>query len=125
VDKLPPTQLKLSILLGVDSFDYIISDTSNQIRVFRSYALDDRDSAEAVKKCFDQDELLRRDYFSTRLTLVSAPFTLTPQNLFKPSAERAYLEQVLELPETHRVLHRQLPTTTNAFPSFVANSKVS
>lgn len=109
VEKLPSAQLKLSILIGVDSFDYIISDTSNQIRAFRSYAFDAGDQLAAVKQSLDRDELLQRDYFSSRLTLLSSPCTLTPQNLFKPSAERAYLEQVVDLPDDHKVLHRQLP----------------
>jgi hypothetical protein len=97
---LPAAKQKLSILIGVDSFDYIITDEAHQISVFKSYALRQNISSNSYTEFedfFRSDRLLNRSYKQCAITTSSPYYTLVPKKLFKPAAAAEYLEQVAAL----------------------------
>lgn len=97
---LPAAKQKLSILIGVDSFDYIITDENNQIHVFKSYGLKQSISSNSYTEFedfFRGDRLLNRTYKQCCITSCGPYFTLVPKKLFKPVSAAEYLEQVAEL----------------------------
>lgn len=97
---LPAAKQKLSILIGVDSFDYIITDDNNQICVFKSYGLKQNISSNSYTEFedfFRGDRLLNRSYQQCCITTCGPYFTLVPKKLFKSAAAPEYLKQVAEL----------------------------
>ena len=97
---LPAAKQKLSILIGVDSFDYIIMDEHNQINVFKSYDLKQSISSNSYTEFedfFRSDRLLNRSYQKCSITTCGPFYTLVPRKLFKAEAASEYLLQVSQL----------------------------
>lgn len=97
---LSASTLKLSILIGMDSFDYMVVDESSRILVFRSYSLAQAISSHSYSEFehfFRSDPLLNRNYGEQVITSCASYYTLVPQKLYKPSAADTYLQQVTDL----------------------------
>jgi hypothetical protein len=103
---LPTSTSKLSILIGMDSFDYMVVDESNRILVFKSYALGQPISAQSYSEfeCFFRmDPLLNRSYQEQIITSCAAYYTLVPKKLFRAKATESYLHQVTDLSERYLI----------------------
>lgn len=103
---LPTSTLKLSILIGMDSFDYMVVDESNRILVFKSYALGQAISAHSYSEFeyfFRTDPLLNRNYQEQTITSCSAYYTLVPKKLFQAKSTDSYLQQVTDLSERYLI----------------------
>ena len=117
------TDYELSILLGVDSFTYLILDEDRLGRAYRSYDLDG--SSEqwplALQRLTAADELLREISFRRiHVGWMAGRTTLVPNRLFSANQRRAYLEQLTELELVDRIwsvpiesLHLQLVYALN------------
>jgi hypothetical protein len=97
---------ELSILLGVDSFTYLILDTDRVGRAYRSYDLDG--STEhwplALQRLTTADELLREIAFKRiHVGWIAGRTTLVPSRLFAANQRRAYLEQLTDLQLEDRI----------------------
>jgi len=94
---LPTSHLKLSILIGMDSFDYMVVDELARIVLFRSYLLNEPISA-ASQAEFDAlmatDAVLSQPFQEQTITTCAAYYTLVPKKLFQPQVVNSYLEQV-------------------------------
>jgi len=99
------TSYKLSILVGMDSFFYLISDAQQNVLVLKSYDFDQKiDSFDALKepfqKIFIEDELLQLPYLSTKVAFVNHQSTLVPNRLFDDNRTESYLEHLTTLKDT-------------------------
>ncbi len=93
-------EYELSILLGVDSFTYLILDSDRLARAYRSYDLDDRSEhwPMALQRLTTADELLHQINFRRiHIGWMAGRTTLVPDRLFSANHRRAYLEQLTEL----------------------------
>lgn len=101
---LPTSKSKLSILVGMDSFDYMVVDDSGRILVFRSYSLGQAISSHSYSEFeyfFRTDPLLNRSYQEQIITSCGAYYTLVPKKLYQASANDSYLQQVTDLSERY------------------------
>ncbi len=99
---------ELSILLGMDSFAYVVKDTATaEVVAFRSVDLQTDDLsqwADAFSVLVSDDELLRLNLFrATRVAVLTPRLTLVPSRLYDPGAAREYLEQLTTLSLEDRV----------------------
>ncbi len=102
---------ELSILIGMDSFDYMVLDSQQKVLALRSYSLDPRlgPSASQLKTIAQEDKLLQPAYRNARAGFVSRESTLVPRRLFNEKEKRAYLEQSAQLESGVNVLADALP----------------
>jgi len=104
----------LSILVGMDSFFYIVNDGQQNVLVLKSYQFDDRvDSFEALKqpfqKIFLEDKLLQMPFLRTKVAFINNKSTLVPSRLFDDKGKEAYLEHLLRLADDDVVQVDDLP----------------
>lgn len=97
---------ELSILLGVDSFTYLILDQDRTARAYRSYDLEDSSQhwPMALQRLTTADELLREITFRRiHIGWMAGRTTLVPDRLFSANNRRSYLEQLTELGVEDRI----------------------
>lgn len=105
---------ELSILIGVDSLCYFISDKYQQFLGIRKYAYPKplasfRDLAEPVAGIIQEDAHLRRSYASVQLGFFHPFLALVPNRLYNEEEKRAYLEKMLRLQADDLLLSDELP----------------
>jgi hypothetical protein len=90
------TALELSILLGVDSFTYMISDANRQARLLKDYTLEKHLSQETeIKNILSADKHLNSAFRSVLLGIQSESTTLVPASFYQEKERRHYLEQLM------------------------------
>ncbi|MEY3053278.1 MAG: hypothetical protein RLY31_3063 [Bacteroidota bacterium] len=96
------TTYQLSILTGVDSLVYLVSDlTNNKALLLRSVAFPETDHPEgksdfdALDKAIHQDDLFSLRYGKVAVTVGNVtPGVLVPNRLYHPENQRSYLDGV-------------------------------
>ncbi|MEL6924570.1 MAG: DUF3822 family protein [Bacteroidota bacterium] len=95
----------LSILLGMDSFIYSISDESRQVLALRAYSFEKAVSdfsriITALQELLQQDKKLQLAYRKVRLGLVNKKSTLVPNPFFDENQKATYLDKVTRLSDS-------------------------
>ena len=95
-------QCELSILHGVDSFAYMITDERQAVQFLKEYRLltdwgGHAERAEELRGLIDGDTNLRATYRQLRLGLVGSLNTFIPNRLYNPREKETYLSQLAPL----------------------------
>jgi Protein of unknown function (DUF3822) len=93
---------RLSILIGMDSFSYIVCDNLLRIQVFRMYSLPiGADHTPDWQSFFidvsASDELLTLVYKEVCIGFAQPLFSLVPEAWYRPGDKKAYLEHLTNL----------------------------
>lgn len=91
--KYTTNQNELSILVGVDSLSYIVTNANRDVLLLRECSLADS----KLHDFFLRDEYLRLSYQNVKAAIASSIFTMIPTRLYNIAERRAYLQQVVEL----------------------------
>ena len=105
---------ELSILIGVDSLCYSITDKYKQFLGLRKYSYPHpissfRDLADPVAAIIQDDTHLRRAYASVRVGFFHPYLALVPNRLYNEQEKRAYLEKMLHLEPEDYLFSDELP----------------
>jgi hypothetical protein len=100
---------ELSILIGVDSFDYIVLDNERQVLALRTYSFDPGGFPASLEGVFQSDKFLHQAFSGVRLGLADGKNTLIPNRLYQEAEKGAYLQQVTELRPEDKVEVDVLP----------------
>lgn len=106
--------MKLSILVGVDSFAFLICDTHGQVFFQRQY---DKSANDERQTPFDQwiwqrimdDDYLKRPFNSTGISIVNQGITLVPTMAYDPVYKNDYFESAAVLHPKYTVKTDELP----------------
>jgi hypothetical protein len=88
---------ELSILIGMDSFDYMVLDEQRQVLALRSHALGAGGRSAAARAIFQGDAMLQQPYRRIGVGVAGPKSALVPERLFDEGEKEAYLRQVVEL----------------------------
>lgn len=107
--KLRHQDYELSILLGVDSFAYALSDERRQIVALREYSFEQQDApawqeTSAILSIIQNDKRLQDNFRSARIGLSGRPLTLVPSRLYNPLEKHQYLLHLSALPDHAEIL---------------------
>lgn len=91
--KYTTNQYRLSILIGMDSLSYIVTNAQAEVLLLRECALTETPLADFLL----QDEYLRLSYQSTQVALSSSIFTFLPTRLYNISEKKSYLQHVASI----------------------------
>jgi hypothetical protein len=95
------TDQELSILIGVDSFAYIVVDTNRQPQLVRIFELNTVQSISKIvaqiQQIIQEDKPLNLPYKRIRIAYSGFITTLIPHRLFNPDEKEQYLSQITEL----------------------------
>ncbi len=97
---------ELSILLGMDSFAYMVSDDTQQVLALRDYALEQARTGRRlteVEQIINGDKHLKGAHRNIRIACVEAAATFIPERLYNPIEKKSYLEQLTELSPAQQV----------------------
>lgn len=112
-DRINP-QCELSILIGMDSLSYCISDSQRQVLLIREC---DLSGFKQLGDFFLQDEYLRQTYQNVKTVIISTIFTFVPNRLYNTAEKRTYLQHVTPLKEDMNVRSDELKllSVTNVY----------
>lgn len=105
---------ELSILVGVDSLSFSISDKYRQFLGLRKYAYPSppasfRHLAPPVMEVIRDDGILRRPFSKVRLAFFHPFAALVPNRLYNEGEKRAYLEKLVSLEPGDQLFSDELP----------------
>lgn len=105
---------KLSILLGMDSFVFMITDTQGKVVALKHYDFPETitnpiELGRRIQPLFVEDELLKASYDQVFVAIDVNQFTIVPEFLFKDSQAEKYLQQVTTVSENDKVRVDRLP----------------
>ncbi len=102
---------ELSILMGVDSFDYMVTDSRQHVQAVKSYDAGPQQMAQPsiLQSLIQEHGLLTLPYRAVRAGWASGKSTLVPQRLYNEQKKTAYLEQATELGAGEAILVDSLP----------------
>ncbi|MEM9835578.1 MAG: DUF3822 family protein [Bacteroidota bacterium] len=113
-DRTKAAQYELSILLGMDSFTYVVKEMrTHQLLVFRALsmtALNLNDWVPQFQRTVQNDELLRPNHIrKIYLSYHTERVTLVPERLFTPGKEMDYLGALADIDLTDACLSEAIP----------------
>ena len=87
---------KLSILIGMDSFSYIIQHPERGLHRFRFVQVDEAkgDNIQKLDYALRGEAALQRQFQEVRVAFLTHLFTAVPDRLYKLGENRAYLEHI-------------------------------
>lgn len=91
---------QLSILIGVDSFEYMIYDPSGHIKVYREYFCKHFDPAKAdtglseLVDVLHSDKFLKKRFRQIEVSIDTPNFTIVPRHFLLVHEESLYLEKL-------------------------------
>jgi uncharacterized protein DUF3822 len=109
------TAYQLSILVGMDSLVYFVSEAEKQhgllLKTFSFDAPDEGvlDLAAALKGVFEKDELLNILYRRVKIALPHTPAALVPNRLYNPAEKTTYLEELTQVDDPGSIEVDELP----------------
>ncbi|HMO38718.1 MAG TPA: DUF3822 family protein [Saprospiraceae bacterium] len=84
-------QCELSILVGMGSLSYCITDAQQQLLLLRDY---DTSDFKVLGEFFLQDEYFRQSYRAIRIAVAAPAFTFLPARLYNPAEKTTYLQHL-------------------------------
>ena len=108
-DKYQSLEYKLSILIGMDSFFYLIEDLLANVLVIKQieYNVEEKMGASqkelVLQRILMQEKLLQLPYANVAICYSSPRFTLVPNELFYKHQLQDYLEQVTRIRKKEEV----------------------
>lgn len=107
-------QYELSILLGVDSLCYAVSDSSGNLLGLRKYSYSHipysfRDLPEAAKDVFLGDTLLGKPFSRIRMAVFHPFVSLVPDRLYNEQEKKAYMLKLMKIESEDRLFADELP----------------
>ncbi|MEM1325194.1 MAG: DUF3822 family protein [Bacteroidota bacterium] len=95
-------QYKLSILIGVDSFLYMVFDKDKYVLLLKDHAFDHPPSATRlpgtnILQYVEQDRLLKLPYSAVKIAYLSSTQTFVPNRLYHPDQKHIYLDHIAEV----------------------------
>jgi hypothetical protein len=101
-------QYKLSILIGVDSFLYMVFDKDKYVLLLKDHAFDYPPSSTRlpgtnILQYVEQDRLLKLPYAEVKIAYLSSRQTFVPNRLYHPDQKRIYLDHIANIPTTEVV----------------------
>lgn len=105
---------KLSILYGMDSFAWMVSDRSNRIWLLKECELE---SPEELPGLFAREASLQTPYREVRRALIHPKHTFIPRRLFREGEKETYLQHLTPVLPEDELLTNELPAldTVNVF----------
>lgn len=101
--------LELSILLGVDSFTYMVSDGNKQARLLKDFSLEKHVKKEdEIKKILSSDKHLNSAFRSVLLGIDNRNSTIVPASFYTENERKSYLSQLMLLKEDFGVFTDKL-----------------
>lgn len=103
------TAYQLSILVGMDSLVYFVSDADkNHALLLKACSFDPPDKepldlAASLKGVFENDVLLNILYRRVKIALPHTPATLVPSRLYNDAGKTSYLEELIQMDESGSV----------------------
>ncbi|MEL6719101.1 MAG: DUF3822 family protein [Bacteroidota bacterium] len=90
---------ELSILIGMDSFLYLVFDQNRHILLLKEYDLEAANSlqGERILKLFEEDRLLKLLYSTVKVAFLGQKQIFVPNRLYHPDQKRIYLNHVANL----------------------------
>lgn len=95
-------QYKLSILIGMDSFLYMVYDQNQYVLLLKEYHFnqqrsDTQPSGVSVLKFVEQDRLLKLPYADIKIAYLGIIQTFVPNRLYHPDQKRIYLDHIANI----------------------------
>ena len=105
----PSASHELSILVGMDSFAYMVTDTNQAVLTVKdcsydSTVLNSADLEKQIQLILDQDKFLKSSHPNIRLGFLNAKSALVPTRLYNENEQKTYLRQLTDIDENYRVL---------------------
>jgi len=97
------TAYQLSILIGMDSLVYLVSDADKErALLLKTFSFEEPDDAPldlpgALEGVFEKDDLLNILYRRVKIALPDTPAALVPNRLFNPDEKTTYLEELTKV----------------------------
>lgn len=98
---------ELSILTGIDSFTYMVSDGQQNILALREYLLDEKNMQD-FQQTLESDRLLALQYRNSRIVWVGDLSTLIPGRLLNNDDRQILLGHLTDVPENTLLKNDQL-----------------
>lgn len=111
--KQPKASQELSILIGMDSFTYMVSDADQFILTLKDFSygtaiLKPTDLEKQVKTIFAEENYFNAAPKKVKIAFLNAKSTLVPDRLFNGAEEKTYLSQVTALEDNDQIKTDQL-----------------
>ncbi len=94
---------QLSILVGMDSLLYLVSDNNKKVLLLRDYQLnssgDVNSKSRTIAELINSEPLFSRLFQKVKIACQTQEFTILPSRLFNDKEMDSYLKGVLEIPE--------------------------
>ena len=105
----PSASHELSILIGMDSFAYMVSDTNEQVLTVKDYSYNTKvnhssDLESQIQQVINQDTFLKTSHPNIRVGFLDAKSALVPIRLYNETEQKTYLKQLTDLDSQHSVL---------------------
>jgi hypothetical protein len=100
---------KLSILIGMDSLCYLITDKHQQLLAYRKYSGLTQPLNQHIERIFREEPLFRRGYGEVRIAFFHPSATFIPNRLYDEKAGALYLQHLTDPPESSLTLASELP----------------
>jgi len=113
--KLSPTY-ELSILTGIDSFTYMVSDGRQNVLALREHLLE-KASVQELKETIASDRLLSLHYRNCRIIWAGPVSALIPTRLFNPQDRKSLIGHLTDVQDDLLLKYDQLTqlTATNVY----------
>lgn len=112
-------QYELSILIGVDSFAYMVTSAQQEVLALKDYTLAGSQMRRFVEleNIYQEDPKLNASYRSMRIGFKTKSFTFIPNRLFKESEKKSYLDHLQQVHPNDqiRVDHLQFLSIRNVY----------
>lgn len=100
---------ELSILMGMDSFSYIVSNNQKQILALKDFAYSSTPKnatewEEHLRSIVNEDRYLKLTHQNIRVGLAVTPFALIPERLYKKGNEKNYLKELTSLNNIPKIM---------------------
>ena len=99
---------KLSILVGMGSFDYVVLDSKQQLLLLKSYTLNYSLSTDELTEIVRLDPYLKYPYNKISIAWAGGKSTLIPKRLFNDADKKAFLEQTSPLEDDELIRNDEL-----------------
>lgn len=107
---------ELSILSGIDSFTYMVSDGQQNILALREYELSE-ETGKDLKNVLQTDRLVQLSYRNVRMIWSHPLAALIPTRLFNPADRQSLLGHLAEVPSNFLLKNDNIPqlSATNIY----------